>query len=105
MDVDSALASRLSSRASDLVQLTREALSNVGRHAAAETCRVSLRSEAGAAVLEIEDDGRGFQPRSARGKGLGLKNLEERAAAIGGRLEIATAPGSGTRVRLTLPLA
>jgi PAS domain S-box-containing protein len=104
VDVDPALASRLSGRAADLVQLTREALSNVGRHAAAKTCRVSLRPAPGSAVLEIEDDGRGFQPRSDHGPGWGLRNLEERAGAIGGALQIASVPGEGTTVRLTIPL-
>jgi PAS domain S-box-containing protein len=104
VDVDPALASRLSGRAADLVQLTREALSNVGRHAAARTCRISLRPAPGTAVLEIEDDGRGFLPRSDHGAGWGLRNLEERAGAIGGALEIASVPGEGTTVRLTIPL-
>jgi PAS domain S-box-containing protein len=104
VDVDQALASQLTGRAADVVQLTREALSNVGRHAAARTCRVSLRPQPGSAVLEIEDDGRGFVAREAHGKGWGLRNLEERAAAIGGALEITSVPGEGTAVRLTIPL-
>jgi PAS domain S-box-containing protein len=104
VDVDPALASRLAGRAADLVQLTREALSNVGRHAAATTCRISLRPAPGVAVLEIEDDGRGFVPDSDHGTGWGLRNLEERAGAIGGALEIVSVPGEGTTVRLTIPL-
>jgi PAS domain S-box-containing protein len=104
VDVDQELASRLSPRAGDIVQLTREALSNVGRHAAATTCRISLRPEPGRAVLEIEDDGRGFVPLANRGKGWGLRNLEQRAAALGGALEIASMPGEGTAVRLSIPL-
>jgi len=104
VDLDEEVASRLASKAPDLVQLTREALSNVGRHAAAKTCRISLRPERGSGVLEIEDDGRGFAPQQARGKGWGLRNLEERAAAMGATLEVASIPGEGTTVRLTIPL-
>jgi len=104
VDVDAALASRLAGRAADLVQLTREALSNVGRHAAASTCRLSLRREAGAGVLEIEDDGRGFVPAADGGTGWGLRNLEERAAALGGGLEIASVPGQGTTNKVIIPI-
>ena len=56
VDVDPA-ASELASGAADMVQVTREALSNVGRHAEATTCRVSLRPrERGDLVLEIDDE-------------------------------------------------
>ena len=103
VDIDQGLASRLAGRAPHLVQVTREALSNVGKHAGAQTCRVSLHHEPGSAVLEIEDDGRGFEPQGQHG-GWGLRNLEERATAIGGALQIASAPGEGTTVRLTIPL-
>src|SRR5437773_6781748 len=61
VDVDPEVASELSSRAADVVQLVREALSNVGRHGEATTCRVSLlRDGSSEAILEIDDDGRGF---------------------------------------------
>jgi len=102
VDVDDAVAARLAGRAADIVQLAREALSNVGRHAGAATCRLSLRGEPGCAVLEVEDDGRGFAPGEG-GEGWGLRNLSERAAALGGSLDIASAPGEGTTVRLRIP--
>ena len=60
VDVDGEAASALASRAGEVVQLAREALSNVSRHAEATTCRVSLRRGAEGIVLEIDDDGRGF---------------------------------------------
>jgi signal transduction histidine kinase len=102
-DVDPAVAAELSGRAADdLVQMTREALSNVARHAQAATCRVSLRREAGRAVLEVDDDGRGFDPAgTALGQGLG--NLRGRAARLGGEAAIHSG-GEGTTVRVTLPL-
>ncbi|MDP9326802.1 MAG: GAF domain-containing sensor histidine kinase [Actinomycetota bacterium] len=105
VDVDEETAGSLASRAGDLVQMTREALSNVGRHAQAETCRISLRRGAleGTAVLEIDDDGVGLDPEAA-GAGMGLVNLQDRAASLGGDLAIESAAGTGTTVRLTIPI-
>jgi signal transduction histidine kinase len=103
VDIDDRLAAELASRAGDLVQLTREALSNVGRHAKATTCRVSLRrGEGGLAVLEVDDDGTGFDPEVSPA-GMGLSNLRDRVAALGGDLSIESTGGEGTTVRLTLP--
>jgi signal transduction histidine kinase len=102
VDVDHLLAAELASRAGDLVQLTREALSNVGRHAKAATCRVSLRRGGnGLAVLEIDDDGIGFD-LEASPTGMGLTNLRDRVASLGGELSIDSA-GDGTTVRLAIP--
>jgi len=101
VEVDPRLAAELSSAAGDIVQLVREALSNVARHSGAATCRVSLLRGDGAAILVIEDDGRGFnQDTPASGQGLG--NLRERAAKLGGSLSITTGAG-GTRVEVSLP--
>jgi PAS domain S-box-containing protein len=102
VDVDQAAAARLAGRAADVVQVAREALSNVGRHAGAATCRLSLRAEPGSTVLEIEDDGRGFAAGEAHA-GWGLRNLGERAAAMDGSLDVESVAGEGTLVRLRLP--
>jgi signal transduction histidine kinase len=102
-EIDPAVAAELSGRAGDVVQLAREALSNVSRHAEAATCRVSLYRDTDGAVLEIDDDGRGFDPSQATGAGQGLRNLRERATALGGRAEIHSTPGEGTRVKVTIP--
>jgi signal transduction histidine kinase len=102
-EVDPQVAAELASQAGDVVQLAREALSNVSRHAEAATCRVSLyRAEAGQ-VLEVDDDGRGFDPAAVSGTGQGLRNLQERAERLGGRAEINSTPGQGTRVRVMIP--
>jgi signal transduction histidine kinase len=102
-DVDPGAAAELAGSAADVVQLAREALSNVSRHAAAATCRVSLRRDAAGIVLEIDDDGRGFDPDAGAGAGQGLGNLRARARALGGRAEVSSAPGQGTTVRVTIP--
>jgi signal transduction histidine kinase len=103
VEVDEEVAAQLSGMAVDVVQLTREALSNVGRHAEAATCRVSLRHRDHSAVLEIDDDGRGFDVATTR-RGDGLSNLEDRAASLGGKTSIESVPAQGTTVRIELPL-
>ncbi|MEO6796461.1 MAG: GAF domain-containing sensor histidine kinase [Candidatus Dormibacter sp.] len=102
-DIDEGLAADLAPRSADLVQLTREALSNVGRHAQAATCRVSLFREDGHGVLQIEDDGHGFDPAVQQG-GQGLRNLRERVTAMGAALTIESVLGQGTTVKITIPL-
>jgi len=92
--------------ASQLLQIVREALSNTMRHSGGRTARVALRAGQGTATILIEDDGRGFDPDAPRGAGhFGLANLHDRAASLGGTLEIRSAIGSGTRIIATLPLS
>ena len=102
-DIEAGAAISLAEVSADLVQLVREALSNVRRHAGASTCRVSLRLEGDGAILEIDDDGRGFDPGAVR-MGLGLDNLRKRAQRIGGEGTIDSVPGEGTLVSIRLPL-
>ena len=101
VEIDPQAAAALAEVAAEVVQLAREALANVGRHAQATTCRVSLYEEGGSVVLEVDDDGRGFDPAKAR-LGQGLGNLGTRAQALGGRVELDSHPGEGTRVRVEL---
>jgi signal transduction histidine kinase len=79
------------------------ALSNVGRHAEAATCRVTLRRDRDSAVLEIDDDGRGFDPTASR-SGEGLGNLKVRGAAIRGEVSIESKLDEGTTVRVAIPI-
>ena len=102
-DIDANVAAELATRAADVVQLTREALSNVGRHAEAATCRVTLRRDRDSAVLEIDDDGRGFDPTASR-SGEGLGNLKVRGAAIRGEVSIESKLDEGTTVRVAIPI-
>jgi signal transduction histidine kinase len=103
VEIDEVVAAELTSTAADVIQAAREALSNVGRHAQATTCRLSLHREGDAAVLEVDDDGRGFDPQTSR-RGDGLTNLEERAEAMGGATSIESAPDQGTTVRIVIPI-
>lgn len=100
VEIDANAAAELSSSAGEIVQIVREALSNAGRHANATTCRITLRGAEGGAVVEVDDDGVGFDAAATGGPGLGLRNLHDRAAAMGGELAIVSTPGEGTTVRL-----
>jgi signal transduction histidine kinase len=102
VEVDADAASRLATRAADVVQIVREALSNVHRHGAATTCRVSIGRDAAGLVIEVDDDGQGFDVDLARW-GMGLQNLKERVGSLGGIFQIQSTPGEGTTVRATFP--
>jgi signal transduction histidine kinase len=104
VEVDSALAAELSGRSHEIVQLTREALSNVVRHANAKTSTVRLTRSGRNANLEIQDDGSGFDGRH-ESAGNGLRNMRERAAALGGKLQITSQPGRGTTLVITFPVS
>ena len=100
VDVEPEAAAGLASLAPDVIQLVREGLSNVGRHAAATTCRVSISATDAGYVLEIDDDGAGFDVDLATW-GMGLRNLEDRVISIGGTFEVRSVIGEGTTVRAT----
>ncbi|TMK84121.1 MAG: GAF domain-containing sensor histidine kinase [Actinobacteria bacterium] len=104
VEIDGEVAAELASRAGEVIQLAREALSNVGRHAEATTCRLSLIRTTDRALLEVDDDGRGFDTTAQNGPGQGLRNLRDRAASLGGELSIQSAPGEGTTVRVSIPI-
>jgi signal transduction histidine kinase len=84
------------------LRIAQEALHNALRHARAEHVVVRLSEHDGKLVVEVTDDGVGFEPdhRELRSRKLGLTSMEERAGELGARLEIRSAPGSGTTVRL-----
>jgi signal transduction histidine kinase len=81
----------------------KEAVTNAARHSGCEHAAVRIDLDGRKLALEVSDDGRGFDPSARRG-GNGLQNMRRRAAAIGGRLEVRSAPGEGTSVRLEVPL-
>jgi signal transduction histidine kinase len=103
VEVDAALAAGLSARSHEIVQLTREALSNVARHAKADHADVRLARRGSKAVLSIEDDGIGFDVR-ADSAGNGIRNMRERAEAMGGGLRITSKPGKGAKLLVTFPV-
>jgi signal transduction histidine kinase len=86
----------------ELFRIAQEALQNAIKHAAASRVEVRLSAENGRLLLEVEDDGVGFDPDAtgARSRRLGLTSMEERARRIGGSLDIRSAPEAGTTIRL-----
>ncbi|QKG23970.1 GAF domain-containing sensor histidine kinase [Actinomadura verrucosospora] len=88
-----------------VLRIAQEAVYNALRHAGAGTVDVSLRVRDGSAVLEVADDGSGFDASEGDQQGgLGLASMRDRACSIGGTLGVDAAPGRGTRVRLEVPL-
>lgn len=85
----------------DLLQIVRESLSNIAKHAKAGEVSIRVNTD-GPIVLEITDNGVGFVP-DAPAVGRGLENIQERAAVLSATVEIDSAVGVGTTVRLTLP--
>ena len=103
VEVDAELAALVSSRSHQIVQLTREALSNVTRHAEAKHAALRLERAGKTAVLTIEDDGVGFDARGDAA-GNGLRNMRERVTALGGTLRLSSKAGKGTKLRFTFPV-
>lgn len=87
-----------------LVLISREALHNVVRHAGADRVDIAIEVHAGGFALTITDDGRGFDPLAPRPGHFGLQSMRERAAAIGGRLDVRSAHGLGTHIRISIPV-
>jgi signal transduction histidine kinase len=86
-----------------LYRLVQESLTNVVKHAGATYARIRLVETDGEVRLEVTDDGRGFDPGSAKPGGFGLIGMRERASAVGGSLEIRSAPETGTRLAARMP--
>jgi signal transduction histidine kinase len=84
----------------ELDRIAQEALNNALKHARAGRIAVRLCQEPRRVVLEIVDDGVGFDPALVRPGGLGLTSMAERAARVGGRFAIESRPGAGTRIRV-----
>ena len=89
----------------EIYRIVQEALTNALRHAQADDVVVRLTAGSDATVVEISDDGSGFEPEALgiRSHRLGLTSMEERATAVGGTLEIDSGQDAGTTVRLRVP--
>jgi signal transduction histidine kinase len=84
-----------------IYRIVQEALHNCSRHSDATTVRVRVQHKAGALVLSVQDDGRGFEV--SQSKGLGLLGIEERVAQLGGTFQVHSGPGIGTILTVELP--
>jgi NarL family two-component system sensor histidine kinase LiaS len=86
-----------------LYYIATEALNNVLRHARAKSVLVTLKSGPKNVILEIVDDGVGFDLKKVDQAGLGLRNMRERVAQMKGKLQIVTNPNEGTRIIVAVP--
>jgi PAS domain S-box-containing protein len=91
-------------RATELFRIVQESLTNIRRHARASAVEIVLGHDATQYVLEVSDNGRGFDPSLRDRKSFGLVGIRERALALGGEAEIASAPGRGTRIKVCFPI-
>ncbi len=89
------------------LRIIQEALSNVRKHARAHGASVSFSVAGSLLQIAIVDDGQGFDPAALAGQlgnGYGVQSMRERAEAVGGRLEVRSQPGQGTRVEVQVPM-
>jgi signal transduction histidine kinase len=85
-----------------IYRVVQEALANAGRHSQGQAVRITLQAAGGGVRLAVQDDGRGFP--AAQVRGLGLLGIQERVANLGGTLQVASEPGRGTILSVSLPL-
>jgi signal transduction histidine kinase len=89
-----------------LFRIFQETLTNIARHAKANLVDVKLSANDGALVLQIRDDGVGVTEQDLRKPtSLGIRGMRERAQQLGGDLSVSAAPGSGTTVIISIPVA
>jgi signal transduction histidine kinase len=87
-----------------LYRIAIEAVHNVVKHACARAVTVRLHGVDGQVRLRIQDDGVGFDTTRSGARSMGLMSMRERAAELGGNLQLESAPGHGTMVYVTVPL-
>jgi signal transduction histidine kinase len=85
-----------------IFRLVQESFANIARHARATMVTVTLQSSEKALHLMVSDNGKGFDPNTARA-GMGLTNMRERVATLGGSIEVQSTPGQGTTIHITVP--
>jgi len=85
-----------------LLAIVQECLSNTLRHARARRAKITLTQNHGLMVLTVEDNGRGFSPKTTS-SGYGLRSIRDRARLIGGLVDVESAPNKGTTVKISVP--
>jgi len=93
-----------SAQAVAFYRIVQEALTNIERHSRATRVTVGLDRRDGALVLDVSDNGSGFDPDVARDSCFGLLGIRERARLLGGTCVIDSRPGEGTRIRVSVPI-
>jgi len=91
-------------RAIALFRIVQEALTNITRHADAKQVFITLEQRGGDCLLEVRDDGRGFDPVAIRKKSFGLAGMKERVLMLAGEIDVASSPGDGTSIKVRIPI-
>lgn len=91
-------------RATAIFRIVQESLTNIARHAKAKKVEISLQQEGGHYLLEVRDDGQGYNPNAIDKKTFGLIGIQERVLMLKGELSISSAPGAGTVVKVCIPV-
>ena len=86
-----------------IYRVVQESLTNVSKYAEAAQVEISVRDYSNHVEVEIRDDGKGFDVRSVKPSTHGLAGMRHRVEAAGGRLNVMSQPGHGTRIMATLP--
>jgi two-component system sensor histidine kinase UhpB len=84
--------------------VAQESLTNVARHAHAQTVELVVEQTDGRVALTVRDDGRGISELDAAGQGIGLGGMRERALLVDGRLTVQAGASGGTEIRLEMPV-
>lgn len=97
------LASLSEMERTSLFRIVQEALTNITKHAKASEVQIRLQSDANGVELRVSDNGKGMDPSTARGVGLGLLGMEERAREMGAEFSLNSEPGRGTAIEILIP--
>lgn len=103
VEVNGSLNGLTESDRTSLFRIVQEALTNITKHASASEIRIVLTAGDQGVMLRVEDNGKGMDPQDARGRGLGLVGIEERAREMGAGFALQTQPGQGTALEISIP--
>jgi PAS domain S-box-containing protein len=87
-----------------LFRIAQEALTNIARHAEAKHVFITLEQKGSDCLLEVRDDGKGFDPEAVRNQSFGFVGMKERVLMLGGEIDIVSAPGQGASIRVRVPI-
>ena len=105
VQIDGSLENLPESHRTCIYRVVQEALTNCARHSQAKDIRITLHGRGDLVSLTVQDDGVGFTPQLASGRGLGLVGIEERVRELGGEVSVFSQPRRGTLLRVEIPFA
>jgi signal transduction histidine kinase len=103
LHVDERQVSLDEGRATELFRIVQESLTNIRRHAGASRVDIALAQDHERILLEVRDNGCGFDPSNRKRQSFGLLGIHERALKLGGTVTVDSKPGQGTRIRVQFP--